>query len=209
MRFQALSQEQSRAMHTRPGVDDGEAEGPGDFLVREPVDVSQKHDGAVVGGQFRDGAAEYHPKLRLASRVVEAHRPVGDRRGVAAVLIEHGKQVVQRDVGAAAATAPAMLMGRVGHDPIEPRAERRVSTKRIDFPYHGKESVLHGFLGILRVPRDPRGQPPGAVTVGSHQILDGHRITPAEGRDERGIPVDPCRYGPAAPIHPFDLLLTV
>ena len=42
-----------------------------------------------------------------------------------------------------------------------------------------------------------------------HQILVGRRITPAEGRDERGIPVDPCRYGPAAPIHPFDLLLTV
>ena len=48
--------------------------------------------------------------------------------------------------------APATLIGRVGHDPIEPRAERGLSTKRVDLPDHGQEGVLHGFLGILRVP---------------------------------------------------------
>jgi hypothetical protein len=126
---------------------------------------------------------------------------------VTAVLVEPGKQRVQRDIGAAATTAPATLIGRVGHDPIEPRAEGGVSTKRIDLPDHGQEGVLHSFLGILRVPRDPPGEAGGAVTVGRHQILGSRRITPAEGRHERVIPVGLCRHARAAPIHLFDLLI--
>src|SRR6202007_1858259 len=101
-----------------------------------------------------EAGAEHYPKVDLASRVVDAHRPVDDRRDVAAVLIEHGEQFVQRDIGAAGATPPATLMARLGRDPIEPRAEGGVSTKRIDLPYDGEEGVLHDFLGILRVPGD-------------------------------------------------------
>ena len=127
-----------------------------------------------------------------------AHRPVGDRCDVAAVLIEHRKQPVQRDIGAAATTPAATLIGRVGHDSIEPRAECGVSAKRIDLPDHGQEGVLHPFLGVLCAPRDPHGEAPGAVTVGGHQILAGRRITPAEGRHERAVPVDPCRHARVA-----------
>ena len=120
---------------------------------------------------------------------------------MAAVSIEHGKQRVQRDIGAAAATLSAALIGRVRDDPIEPRAERGVSTKRIDLPDHGQEGVLHGFLGILRVPRDPRGETAGAVSVGGYQILGGRRITAAKGGHERAIPIDPCRHAWAVPMH--------
>src|SRR5712691_2689269 len=86
-----------------------------------------------------------------------------------------------------------MLIGRVRHDPIEPRAERGLSAKRIDLPYREQESILHGFLGILRVARDPCGEAVGAVTIGAYQVLGGRRITAAKGRHERAIPVDPCR----------------
>ena len=88
MRFQLLSQEQPRAMHTRRDIVDGEVEDRRDVPRREPLDVAQQHDCAVVGGQFIDGGTEHYPKLDLASRVVDAQRPVGDRRDVAAVLTD-------------------------------------------------------------------------------------------------------------------------
>src|SRR5437879_9499363 len=100
---------------------------------------------------------------------------------------------------------PARLIGRVGHDSIDPRGERGVSTKRIDLPDHGQEGVLHGFLGILRVPRDPRGESAGAITVDGYKILGGRRITAAKGRHERAILVDPCRHAWAFPLHLFEL----
>src|SRR5262245_6401165 len=194
MRFQSLPQEQPRPMHTHLDVDDGETKDFSDLPVRESLDVTQHHDGEVIVAQPLDRRAEREPQRGLASRVVDAHRPVDDRRDVAAALIEYGQQRVERDIRAAAATPPATLIGRVGHDPIDPRAERSVSTKRIDLPDHGQEGVLHGFLGILRIPRDPRGQPVGPVTVGSHQILGGRWIPAPKGHHELAVPVDPCRY---------------
>ena len=53
-RVQPLSQEHPRAVHTLLDGDDGEAEGLGDFLARESLDIAQQHNGAVVGGQFLD-----------------------------------------------------------------------------------------------------------------------------------------------------------
>jgi len=41
MRFQALSQEEPRAMHPLSDVDDAETKGLSDFLVRKPVYVAQ------------------------------------------------------------------------------------------------------------------------------------------------------------------------
>jgi len=113
---------------------------------------------------------------------------------VVAALIEHGQQRVQRDIGAAATTPSATLIGRVGHDPIDPRAKRRVSPKRIDLPDHGQEGVLHGLLGVLRVTRDPRGQAASPVTVGGHQILGGRWISAAKGRHKLAVPIDQCRH---------------
>jgi hypothetical protein len=48
-------------MYTHLDVDDGEAEALRDFPVREPFDVAQHHDGAVVCGQLLNGVAEHHP----------------------------------------------------------------------------------------------------------------------------------------------------
>jgi hypothetical protein len=88
-----------------------------------PSTVAHQDDGAVVGRKLVDGGAEHHPELRLASRVVDDDRPIGDRCDVAARLIEHGKQFVQRDIIAAPAAPPAALIGPIRHDPIEPGAE--------------------------------------------------------------------------------------
>src|SRR5262249_44162620 len=130
----------------------------------------------------------------MADRIVDEHRPVTDRGDVAAAFIERGKQFVERDVAGVAATPPAALIGRVRDDPVDPRAEGGVSSKRIDLPDHGYEGVLHGFLGILRVPRDPRSETAGAVAVGGNQILGSRRFTAAKGRHERVILVDAYRH---------------
>ena len=66
-------------------------------------------------------------------------------------------------------------------------------------------AILHGFLGILRVARDPCGEAVGAVTIGAYQVLGGRRITAAKGRHERAIPVDPCRHAWAFPMHLCEL----
>jgi len=143
MRFQLLPQKQPRAMHTRRDIVDGEVEDRRDVPRREPLDVAQQHDGAVVGGQLLDGGAEHYPKLDLASRVVDAHRPVDDRRDVAAMLIEHGKRRVQRDIGAAGATPPATSeMPTVG-------TGRRLGAR-------GDDRLEHG-LGTVPTTRAIRG----------------------------------------------------
>src|SRR5262249_5478623 len=109
--------------------------------------------------------------------------------------------------GGAAARLSATLICGVRDDPVDPGGEGGISTKRIDLPDHGQEGVLQRFLGILRVPRDPRGETAGAVTVNGYQIRGSRWITAAKGRHERAILVDPCRHHAwAFPLHLFELV---
>src|SRR5215470_15424663 len=118
------------------------------------------------------------------------------------MLVEHGEDGVQRDISALPSPLPEPLIGRVGHDTIEPRAERAVSAKCLDLPDHGPERVLHDFLGILRATRDPDGEAEGAVSIGGDQTVRGGRFTVAESYHQRAIAVSACGAGVrAAPVY--------
>ena len=132
MRFEPLPQEQPRAMHARLHVENGEAEGIADFLVRESLDVAQQHHRAVVGGQLLDGGAERHPELGLASRVIHAHRPVGNRSCVPP-SVNTGSTSSSEESTFGRDRVDAL--GRLATI-VDPGAERGVSAKRIDLPDH-------------------------------------------------------------------------
>src|SRR3989441_6892790 len=133
--------------------------------MRETYDIVQDEYGAVVRRQLVDRRGQRHTQFGLAGLVVQARRPVGDRRGVLAVLVEQREGLVERDVAASVSPAAELLVGGVGDDAVEPGAEGRLTPERVDLPDHGPERVLHDFLGVLRGSCDADRQAIRAIAV--------------------------------------------
>ena len=104
-----------------------------------------------------------------------------------------------RDASSRVARAPAapILVGRVHHDPVEPRAERRVTAEGVDLPHHGPERVLDDVLGVLVITGDPAGEAKGTPPVPRHQLIGRRRISAAERVQQIVVAVD----APAAVHH--------
>src|SRR5690348_17680881 len=61
---------------------------------------------------------------------------------MAVVLVEGGPYLVQRAIRSARVLTPEFPVGAIGHDPVEPRAEGRVTPERVDLPDHAPERLL-------------------------------------------------------------------
>jgi len=94
-------------------ADDGKPRACQRFPAVKALDVAKQHDGAVIGGQLVDACSAPSADFSWRAGSSTLIEPVSDRRDVAAVRIELRKQLVQRDIGAAAATPPATLICRV------------------------------------------------------------------------------------------------
>src|SRR5439155_17555905 len=117
----------------------------------QALHVGQDDHGAVMGRELFERRIQRGPKLGLHGRVAGARRPVADRLSMTPVLVEGGKDLVQRDVVAPARAAAKLLVGGVGGDPVDPRSQRRIPPERVDLADHVPERVLDGFLGIRKI----------------------------------------------------------
>src|SRR2546425_2787157 len=159
--------------------------------MRETFDIVQDEDGAVVRRQLVDRRGQRHTQFGLAGLVVQARRPVGDRRGVLAVLVEQREGLVERDVAASVSPAAELLVGSIGDDSVEPGAEGRLTPERVDFPHHRPERVLYHFLGVLRASRDAARQAVRAVAVRGDEMLRCGRLTAPQRLHELTVAIDP------------------
>src|SRR5437899_6800808 len=122
-------------MHTSLYDGDVEAERVRDLRVRSPFDVAKHEHDAVRGGQLVDRRGQGQAQLDLDAWIVHARRPVKGRTDVSPRLVEPREHFVQRDVVPAVWPAAQLLVGRVRHDAIEPRPERRLATNGVATSY--------------------------------------------------------------------------
>src|SRR5256886_6474072 len=184
-----LSQKQPGAVHARLHEGDAETQGLRDLAIRQALDVAQHQHGPGRSGQHVDCRSERQPQFGLDRSVVHARRPVGRGPDVAAPLIEERQHLVQGHVSTLPPPAAEFLVGRIRHDAVEPGAEGRLTPEGIDLPDHAPERVLHDFLCIRSVPRDPHGQAVRALPVRGEQALCRCRLASPQRFQEREIPV--------------------
>src|SRR5437667_1052619 len=110
-----------------------------------------------------------------------------------AVLVEHRQHFIERDLATSTWPAAKLLVGGIGDDPVEPRAEGRLTPERVDLPDHGPERVLHDFLGVPRVSRDAAREAIRAVAVGGDEKLCSGRLPAPQRLHEKIIAIDSRR----------------
>src|SRR4030095_5304511 len=188
-------------MHARLHDRDVEAQCLRDLRVRSPFDIAKHEHDAGRGGQLVDRRGQGQAQLDLDAWIVQARRPVDGRGDMSPRLVEQREHLVQRDVVPTAWWAAQLLVGRVRHDPIEPRSERRLTTKGVGLSYHGPERVLHDFLCVLPVAGDAAGQTIRPLAVPSDQGLGGTRLAKPERFNDVviAVGVGPLRHGVGFP----------
>src|SRR5437867_13155600 len=97
------------------------------------------------------------------------------------IHVEGRKDPVERDLVTSTRGAAARLVGGIRGDSVDPRAERRVSAKRVDLSHDAPERVLHCFLGILLVAGDADRQAICAVAERGDQTLGGGGVSSTQG----------------------------
>ena len=140
---------ESRAVGPGLHVDDREAQGVGDLAGRETLDVAQHNDRAVIDRQRSDGRRQRLPQLRLERGVLHARGPI---RFAAAIVVEHGGKLVERDIGT---SSTDLLTGPVRDDPVQ--RDRWVLGRE-------RDPVQDVWSGLER--------PRSSVDVGQHVVLE-------------------------------------
>src|SRR5437879_1400167 len=168
-----------------------EAVGARDDLT---VLVDEQHRGELhrrplVARQPVDGALEHPAQLAGERALVHALGPVGHRLEVAAVAVEGGQDVVERDLARLAASRAQLLVGGVGGDAVQPAAEGRLALEGADLARGRPEGVLSGLLGVFLHTGDPLPEPVHAVTEPLDEPLGGLRVLAAQRLDEVGVDV--------------------
>src|SRR5260370_20980678 len=87
------------------------------------------------------------------------------------VVIERWDGVFPRHFVPSAPPPPPLLVGRVGGDPVHPRAEGGGPPEGVDLAARRPQGVLRDLLGVRRVARDANGQTVDAISVGAHESL--------------------------------------
>src|SRR3989454_1598740 len=111
-----------------------------------------------------------------------------------AILVEVGKDFVERDLVASVCAAAALLVRGVRRDSVDPRTERRLPPECVDLSDHVPERVLDGFFGIFLVARDPDRQAIRAVAERGDETLGGGRLALTQCFDEPPVTVGCRRY---------------
>src|SRR6266542_5404693 len=150
-----------------------------DLAVRQPFEITQHDNGAVLLRQRGQGARDALALLRAAGRDVRPralirHQPVP-------VLLRHALGPERPP----ARGALARSVGRhVHHDAEEPRVERRLAAERRQGLPGADEGVLRGVPGLLPVVQDVEGQPPRTIAILGDQRLECRDVAVAASLDE-------------------------
>ena len=130
-------------------------------------------------------------QLALQRLLVHAIGPVVHRLEVPALAVEHGQHVVHRDLVGLLPARPQLLIRRVGGDPIDPRAERRLALEHVDLARGRPQRVLGRLFRVLVGPGDPHGQPIDPVTEAIDELLGGAGLFAPERLDQAGVHIHP------------------
>src|SRR2546428_10521137 len=98
-----------------------------------------------MGRELFKRRAQRGPKLGLHGWIIGARRPVVDRLRMTPILVEGGKDLVQRDLVASAGAAAKLLVGGGGGGPGGPRSPRRIPPARVGLSGPRPERVLGGL----------------------------------------------------------------
>jgi len=99
---------------------------------------------------------------------------------MAAIFIESGQHLVQRHISTPIPSAAKFVIGRVCHDPEEPRPKGRFASEVVNPPKNRTKGILYDFLRVLRVPRDSHRQAIGPIAIRCDESLCSRRLSLAE-----------------------------
>jgi hypothetical protein len=85
--------------------------------------------------------------------------------------IEARKETLERLGGPARARASMHQRG-VRRDPVHPRAEPRITSKRAEAPEDPKQRLLGDVEGVVVVPDETAGESEHAVLIACHELLE-------------------------------------
>src|SRR5438128_6675265 len=202
---QAGTQKEAGPVRATLRIGDGDAQRLRHLDIRQTFNIVKDEGGAVVQRQLVDRRGQRHAQFGLARWVMHARRPVGDWRGVLAVLVEHWQHLIERDFATSTGPVAKLLVSGIGDDPVEPGAEGRLTPERVDLPDHGPERVLHDFLGVSRVSRDAAREAIRAVAVTGDETLRGGWLSALQRLHEKIIAID-SRRSRLTHRHPFPRL---
>src|SRR5213083_3311728 len=101
------------------------------------------------------------------------------------MLIDHYRTLVQRGLVMPRTPDAKFCISAVCGDSIEPGAEGRITSERLDLLDHCPEGVLDDLLGIRAVAGHAHRQAVGPISVGSDQGLGGPCLLPAPAGRQR------------------------
>jgi hypothetical protein len=107
-----------------------------------------------------------------------------------ALFIEVRQDLVPRYFSTPALSVATFVIGRVRHDPEEPRAERALSPEAIDVPDYCPQCILHNLFRVLPIRRDPHGEAIGPLPIRGDKTLRRRRLTLAESPQQLLVAVD-------------------
>jgi len=96
------------------------------------------------------------------------------------MLVDHHRTFVHPALRMPRTSNAKFRVRAVSGDAIEPGAEGRITSERIDPPDHCPEGVLDDLLGIRAVARDAHRQAIDAISVQSDQRLDRPGLLPTQ-----------------------------
>ncbi len=149
----------------------------GNFLIAQPVEILQNHDGALIFVKRIQRAL--NQRLFLGTLHRQARVAVGDRT-------DHAAAVRRRKRHASRLVPAAFAERQIHRNPIQPRVKRALKVKLVELLIGSQEGILQQIHRVVRRPDQPqqRGiEPPlmpahenpvGLVIAGharAHQVM--------------------------------------
>ena len=113
----------------------------------------------------------------MKRRILDPRGPVLKFRGM---LVDDHRTSVHPTLLMPRTSTANFRVGAVCGDAIEPGAEGRITSERVDLPRHAQDRVLDDFLGIWAAAGDAHGQAVDTISVQSDQRLHSPGLMPAQ-----------------------------
>ena len=154
-----------------------EIEGPGDLLIREPLEIAEYHDRSTVFGQLGYGAMQGRLELGALCPRVGASVRVGKSQKRLFALAPR-PPLARRET--------AQTQAR--DDGVEPGGKLGVPAKLRQAPVSPHESLLGHLLGFGGVAQHPEGDAEDAMLMEGDELLEGTGVSGPQPREElRGV----------------------
>jgi hypothetical protein len=161
----AITKFTAGAMQTAPNRSHRDIEDRADLLVTMPVEIFEDDYGSMFRTKFIQGVFDNS----LAFRPLERERRVGFGRFVGRIITQRPVTLPLQAVRSSNAPSTVTGEGQVDGNSINPRIERAIPVKLIEFFEGANKGVLQDVLGILGGSDEPQYRWVQAFLVASDQ----------------------------------------